>query len=62
MGCHWDYRDGRAAAIGNLGDYVRTLRIQYGDTVLVPIAGFFGTEKNLAGDSRVELLWATRQL
>jgi hypothetical protein len=44
------------------GDYVRTLGIQDGDTVLVPVAGFSGTEKNLASDSRVEMLWASRQV
>ncbi len=44
------------------GDYVRTLGIQDGDTVLVPVAGFTGTEKNLAGNNKVEMLWATRQV
>ncbi len=44
------------------GDYIRTLGIQNGDTVLVPIAGYFGTEKNLAGETRVEVLWASRQV
>ena len=41
---------------------MRTLGIQDGDTILVPVAGFSGTEKNLAGDSRVEMLWASRQV
>lgn len=44
------------------GDYVRTLGIRDGEIVLVPIAGYHGTEQNLAKDSRIEMLWATRQV
>jgi hypothetical protein len=44
------------------GDYIRTLGIRDEGIVLVPIAGYYGTEKNLAIDNRVEMLWATRQV
>jgi len=44
------------------GDYIRTLGIRDGGIVLVPIAGYYGTEQNLAKDSRIEMLWATRQV
>jgi hypothetical protein len=44
------------------GDYIRTLGIRDDEIILVPIAGSFGTESNLAADSRIELLWATRQV
>ena len=44
------------------GDYIRTLGIRDGGIVLVPIAGYHGTEQNLAKDNRIEMLWATRQV
>jgi hypothetical protein len=44
------------------GDYIRTLGIRGGEIVLVPIAGYHGTEQNLAKDKRIEMLWATRQV
>jgi hypothetical protein len=44
------------------GDYIRTLSKLDEDLVMVPIAGFRGTEKNLAKDNKVEMLWATRQV
>jgi hypothetical protein len=47
---------------GTWGDYVRALGIRDGEIILVPTAGYQTTERNLATDRRVELLWATRQV
>ena len=43
------------------GDYIRILGIK-DDEILIPVAGYQKTGKNLAGDNRIELLCGTRQV
>ncbi len=43
------------------GDYVRALGVE-NDTILIPAGGLRKTEENLGRDSRIELLFATRQV
>ncbi len=43
------------------GDYIRALGIK-DDEILIPVAGYKKTERNLAGDNRIELLCGTRQV
>ncbi len=44
------------------GDYVRSLGVENGEVVLVPVGGLRVTERNLASDGRIELLCATREV
>ncbi len=44
------------------GDYVRSLGVEDGEIVLVPVGGYRTTERNLASDNRIELLCATRDV
>jgi hypothetical protein len=46
--------------VGTWGDYVRALGIRNDEIVLVPAAGYYKAEENIAKGSKVELLWATR--
>lgn len=43
------------------GDYIRTLGIK-DNQLLIPVAGYQKTGKNLAADDRIELLCGTRQV
>ncbi len=43
------------------GDYVRALGIEQ-DTIVIPAGGLRTTEANLRNDSRIELLFASRQV
>ena len=47
--------------VGTWGDYVRTLGIGE-DRLLIPVGHYQQTEQNIKDDSRVELLFATRQV
>ncbi len=44
------------------GEYVRSLGVENGEIVLVPVGGYRMTERNLATDNRIELLCATREV
>ena len=47
---------------GTWGDYIRTLGVEDDGVLLIPVGGYRTTERNLASDSRMELLCATKQV
>ena len=47
--------------VATWGDYIRVLGTK-DDKILVPVAGYQITEKNLTNDNRIEILCATRQV
>ena len=44
------------------GDYVRTLRPEDGETIVIPVAGYRATERNLVANGKIELIMGTRQV
>ena len=61
MGRHCNRRKGWSASCSDVGDYIRVLGTK-DDKILVPVAGYQITEKNLTNDNRIEILCATRQV
>ncbi len=47
---------------GTWGDYIRALGIDNDGTLMAPVGGYRTTERNLASDKRIELLFATQQV
>ncbi len=48
--------------VATWGDYVRTMGIRDGETIIIPAGGYRTTEENLKKDSRVQLLVASKQV
>ncbi len=47
---------------GTWGDYIRVLSNGDDGMLFVPVGGYRATERNLQSDSRIELLFATKQV
>ncbi|MCD6356706.1 MAG: pyridoxamine 5'-phosphate oxidase family protein [Anaerolineaceae bacterium] len=48
--------------VATWGDYVRSLGIKDGKTIVIPAGGYLQTEKNLEANDRVELLVASKKV
>jgi hypothetical protein len=48
--------------VATWGDFIRSLDINDGKTILIPVGGYHQTERNLKEDNRIELLIGSKQV
>ena len=48
--------------VATWGDFIRSLDINDGKTIIIPVGGYHQTEKNLKDDNRIELLVGSKQV
>jgi hypothetical protein len=47
--------------VATWGDFIRSLDIKDGKTIIIPVGGYHQTERNLKDDNRIELLVGSKQ-
>jgi hypothetical protein len=55
------YRENGPHLVATWGDYIRSLDIKDGKTIIIPAGGYHHTERNLQDDNRIELLVGSKQ-
>ncbi len=48
--------------VASWGDFIRSLDINDGKTIIIPVGGYHQTESNLKDDNRIELLIGSKQV
>ena len=48
--------------VATWGDFIRSLDINDGKTIIIPVGGYHQTERNLKDDDRIELLVGSKQV
>jgi len=48
--------------VATWGDFIKSLDINDGKTIIIPVGGYHQTEKNLNADNRIELLVGSKQV
>jgi len=48
--------------VATWGDFIKSLDINDGKTIIIPVGGYHQTEKNLNDDNRIELLIGSKQV
>ena len=48
--------------VATWGDFIKSLDINDGKTIIIPVGGYHQTEKNLNDDNRIELLVGSKQV
>lgn len=48
--------------VATWGDFINSLDINDGKTIIIPVGGYHQTEKNLNDDNRIELLVGSKQV
>jgi len=48
--------------VATWGDFIRSLDINDGKTIIIPVGGYHQTERNLKDDNRIELLVGSKQV
>jgi len=48
--------------VATWGDFIKSLDISDGKTIIIPVGGYHQTEKNLNDDNRIELLIGSKQV
>jgi len=48
--------------VATWGDFIKSLDINDGKTIIIPVGGYHQTEKNLKDDNRIELLVGSKQV
>ena len=56
------YRENGLHMVATWAEYVRSLDIDDGKTLIVPVGGYHQTENNLAKDDRIELVIGSKQV
>ena len=48
--------------VATWGDFIRSLEIKDGKTIIIPVGGYHQTERNLKDDNRIQLLVGSKQV